>query len=225
MKQVKEKNTLNDEELRQALAHVLWICGAPDAGKTSVATRLSEEYDLQLYSCDEHAEKHWLNHVSQDPNSFGYQWMQLSVEERWLQPLKTQLSNLLRITKDDFFLVIDDLRQMPKAPLILVEGNIPPKLVAPMLMTKQQAIWMVPNNEFYQASFYRRGKHLGHTDKENPEQTRANHMARDRLFTEYIKKEALTREFELLEIDGSRSLSEVAKRIEHHFASFLQPLR
>jgi hypothetical protein len=215
---------LNDEESRQALAHVLWISGAPDAGKTSVVTMLVEKYGLQVYSCDEHAEDHWLNHISQDPASFGHTWLSLSLDERWLQPPETQLQNVLQITEDDFPFVVGDLLKMSKAPLIMVDGNIPPKLVEPLLTTNQQAIWLVPTDSFYRASFFRRQKHLGHNNRSDPQQTRDNHMARDRLFAEYIKEEALTRRLALLEIDGSRSLREVADMVEAHFASFLNPL-
>jgi hypothetical protein len=221
MEQMTKQDRVDDNELRQALAHVLWIGGGPNAGRTSVAAALVEKYGLQLYSYDEHAEDHWLNHVSQDPDSFGYNLMQLPVEERWLQPPEMQMHSVLRIVEDDFPLVLDDLLAMSRERPIIVEGNIPPGLVAPLLTTKQQAIWMVASDEFYQASFYRRKKHLGHNDKRDSEQTRANHMARDRLFTKYIKEEAVARGFELLEIDGSRSLKEVVRRVRDHFAMLL----
>ena len=203
------------------MSHVLWMGGGPDAGKTSVAMLLAEQHALQLYACDEHAEEHWENVVSQDPSSFGYQLMQLPVEERWLQPPETQLRNLLRITQDDLPLVIADLLAMPNDRLIIVEGNLPPELIAPLITSSHQAIWLVASAAFYQASFFRRTKDLGHKDKQNPDQTLANHMTRDKLFTQYVKNEVSTRGLALLEIDESLTLSEVMQKVEAHFGAFL----
>jgi broad-specificity NMP kinase len=84
---------LSKEDLMNTLSHVLWIGGAPDAGKTTVAQSLCDKHGLLYYSLGEHAEEHWLNHVSKDPTSFGYQVMQLSLDEKgpWrsLQPVGT----------------------------------------------------------------------------------------------------------------------------------------
>lgn len=186
---------------------------------------LSEKHGLQLYSCDEHAEEHWTNHLSHDPAAVGHTLMSPSLDERWLQPPEMLLHNVLRIIRDDFPYIIDDLIAMPKGMSIMVEGNIPPQLVEPLLTTKQQAIWMVPTDSFHQASFFGREKHLDHSDRSDPQQALDNHTAGDRLFTVYIKEEAVARGLELLEIDGSRSLSQVVDRVEDHFAPFLNPLQ
>ena len=75
--------------------------------------------------------------------------------------------------------------------------------------------------EFYQASFYRREKHLGHRNDGDPDLTLANHMTRDKMFTEYVKNETLARGLTMLEIDGSLSLNEVTHMVEAHFEIFL----
>ena len=212
---------LNDETLQQALRHVLWIGGAPDAGKTSVAAVLVEKYGLQFYSLDEHAEEHWFDHVSKDPSAFGHAWMSRSLDERWLQPPEQQLRNVLRITEDDFPLVVTDLLAMPKESPILVEGNVPPELVEPLLATKQQAIWLIPTESFALSSFLRREKHVAHNDRRDPRQTKANHIARDRLLTEHVQQEALTRNLKLLEVDDSCALMEVVALVEAHFGPVL----
>ncbi len=43
---------LSEHNLRSVLAHVLWIGGAPDAGKTSIANLLAEKHQLQVYHFD-----------------------------------------------------------------------------------------------------------------------------------------------------------------------------
>ena len=44
--------------LLSALAHVLWIGGAPDAGKTSIA-KCSRKQQLQVYHFDRHEPAHF----------------------------------------------------------------------------------------------------------------------------------------------------------------------
>ena len=41
-----------ETDLKRALAHVLWIGGPPDAGKTSIAQLLARKYKLQVYRFD-----------------------------------------------------------------------------------------------------------------------------------------------------------------------------
>jgi hypothetical protein len=44
---------------RAALAHVLWLGGAPDAGKTTVARALARRFGLRLYLLDDAQPAHW----------------------------------------------------------------------------------------------------------------------------------------------------------------------
>ncbi len=42
----------SDDDLKGALAHVLWIGGATGAGTTSVAQAMAEKHGLQAYHYD-----------------------------------------------------------------------------------------------------------------------------------------------------------------------------
>jgi adenylate kinase family enzyme len=43
-----------DQQLRQALAHVLWIGGGTDTGKTTISEIIAARYAFQLYHYDQH---------------------------------------------------------------------------------------------------------------------------------------------------------------------------
>lgn len=47
------------DALRARLAHVLWIGGPPDAGKSTVAATLGARYGLPAYSFDRHEPVHF----------------------------------------------------------------------------------------------------------------------------------------------------------------------
>src|ERR671925_602693 len=47
-----------DDVTATALAHVLWLGGASDSGKSTVARLLAERHRWQIYPCDFHEHKH-----------------------------------------------------------------------------------------------------------------------------------------------------------------------
>ncbi|MBV7339672.1 hypothetical protein KFU94_67955 [Chloroflexi bacterium TSY] len=212
---------LSQEEIKQALTHVLWIGGGPDAGKTSVTTVLAEKYGWYFYSKDEHLEDFWENYISQDPNSYGNQVMKLSLDERWLQPIEEQLQRLDRIGAEIEPLILNGLMSIGNETPIIFEGNSSPKFIVPYLSSMHQAIWMVPTESFRNDSFYRREKHLAHEKRSDPQQTLANHIARDRAIIKQVADAVRGQGFKLLETDGSHSIEEAAEIVKAHFEPHL----
>ncbi|MEM7134225.1 MAG: hypothetical protein AAF702_48595 [Chloroflexota bacterium] len=211
---------LNHEQIKQALTHVLWIGGSPDAGKTSVGTALAEKKGWLFYSCDEHAEALLTNHILNDPVAFWPTWVKRPVDARWLEPVENQAQNMLRIETDLFPWITSELLTMSTQMPIVVEGNLPPNLISPYLTTKHQALWMIPTPAFARASFDRRGKD-DHSERSDPRRVRENHMARDRLLGEHSKREAEARALKVLEIDGTHPIEEVSEIARNHFEPHL----
>lgn len=209
---------LSNHDLMKALSHVRWIGGAPDAGKSTLATLIGEQFNLQVYSFDEHAEDIWENHVSQDPSAFAHEWMQLSVDERFIQQSpETQVQNILRIERESFPHFVSDILELPVEPPIIVEGNIVPSLLESILPSKQHAIWLTPSASFKLASFNGRGKNKWHNERSDPKKALANHLTRDALFEQHVKNQAEAGNFKLLEIDGSLTVDEVVQIVARHF--------
>src|SRR4029453_9127340 len=91
------------------LAHVLWIGGAPDAGKTTIAGLLAERHHWQWYSCDLHTQ----NHISRsDPTQLPavYAKHGKSIEGGWVQPTPDQLLRwIVAINDERFPMILADL--------------------------------------------------------------------------------------------------------------------
>jgi shikimate kinase len=209
------------QELKQALAHVLWIGGATDAGKTTISRMIAERYGFQRYDYDQ-------NDLPQmtrlaETNATHHAFLAASMDERWVQPEPEDLlKRELECFQDRFRLVIEELLILPKAPVIVAEGfGLTPELLWPLLSDRRQAIWLVPTEAFKWASMRRRNKPTFRDQTSDPARATWNLFQRDMLLADHVKAEAQARGLTVWEVDGSRSAEETATLIEEHFAPFL----
>ncbi len=207
---------------KQALAHVLWIGGATDAGKTTVAEIIAERHGLHYYNYDRHGRKH----QKKLDKRFAYsrKWSNQSNDERWVQTTPAELVQLvIRFFQDRFPMVVEDLMALPKEPIILAEGfGFTPKLVAPLLSSQRQAIWLVSSAEFKWFSMKQREKYTRRLEWRDPERGINNLFERDMLLAARVESQVAARGFTLHEVDGSRSVDEMVAIVEHHFEPFLR---
>ena len=210
-----------DQELRQALSHILWIGGATDTGKTTVSQIIAERYELQLYNYDRH-DLPQIERLAQTLPRYRA-FLSASLDERWVHPEPEDLVQfMLRAFRDRFPLVIEDLLALPRKPMIVAEGfGFTPELLSPVLSSKRQAIWLVPTEGFKWASMKRRNKPSFRDKTSNPERAARNVFRRDMLLAERVKAQAQSRGLAVYDVDESRSLEEMATLIEQHFEPFL----
>lgn len=215
------REVLVDQELGQALSHVLWIGGATDTGKTTISQIIAERYGLQLYNYDRH-DSLQIERLAQTLPRYRA-FLSASLDERWVRPDPEDLVQwLMQAFRDRFPLVVKDLLDLPKKPMIVAEGfGLTPELLSPVLSSKRQAIWLVPTEEFKWASMKRRNKPSFRDQVSNPERATRNVFTRDMLLAERVKAQVQARSLTVYEVDGSRSVEEMATLIEQHFEPFL----
>jgi 2-phosphoglycerate kinase len=210
-----------DQQLRQALSHVLWIGGATDTGKTTIAQIMAERYGLQLYHYDRH-DLPQLERLAQTLPRYRA-FLDASLDERWVHPEpKDLLQFVLRGFQDRFPLVVEDLLDLAKEPMILAEGfGFTPDLLSPILSSKRQAIWLVPTEDFKRASMERRNKPSFKDKVSDPERATRNVFVRDMLLAEEMSAQAESRGLTVYEVEGTRSVEEMATLIERHFELYV----
>jgi hypothetical protein len=210
-----------DQELRQALSHVLWIGGATDTGKTTVSQIIVARHGLQLYNYDRHdlAQVKRLTRTRSHYKAF----LTDSLDERWVRPEPEQLvERALRAFRDRFPLVVEDLLGLPRSPMIVAEGfGLTPELLSPILSSKRQAIWLVPTKEFKWTSMKRRNKPSFRKKTSNPERATSNVYKRDMLLAKHVWDQAQPLGLTVYKVDGSNSADEIATWIEQHFEPFI----
>jgi len=103
-------------------------------------------------------------------------------------------------------MVIDDLRALPTAPLVVAEGSsLPASAVSSGIADRSRAIWLVPSAAFHRAQLEARGPSPG---------------AR-RLFpalASLIEREAREHAAPILPVDGSKGVEETTDAVEALFA-------
>jgi hypothetical protein len=210
-----------EQELGQSLSHVLWIGGGTDSGKTTISQIIAKRYGLQLYNYD----RHDLPQVKRLAQTSAHYRTALtaSMDERWVRPEPAYLvQRALRGFRDRFPLVIEDLLALPREPMIVAEGfGLTPALLFPVLSSVRQAVWLVPTEAFKWASMQRRNKPSFRDETSDPERATRNLFRRDMMLTERFKAQARSRGLTVYEVDGSRSIAEMAALIDQHFAPFL----
>jgi hypothetical protein len=208
--------------MRERLGHVMWIGGGTGAGKSSVALALAERYGLARYDYDWHDSRDHTERTRLDLHPHRAAFLAMSLDERWvLRTPREMADNAVGSFRDRFEMVIEDMLAMPRDRAIVANGfGFLPELVAPVIASGRQAIWLLPTATFRDFALTRRGWTTieGTSD---PDRARANRLARDDLLTEHVRQKAAQLGLATINVDGSRALAEVIDEVERHFSPLL----
>lgn len=210
------------QDIRDRLAHVLWIGGGPNVGKTTLSRLLAGKYDLRIYNLDWHLVRAHRFRPGVAPPG----WNEQSMDERWVHPSPEDLAqrDLASWTRR-FSFVVDDLVSTARDRVVVAEGpGVFPWSVAEVVRSPRQAIFLIPSTEFADRVYERRHRddpnspHLLTTD---PARARANVRARNALMVERIVASCEELGLRYVRMDGSRDLDDSLALLEEHFKPHL----
>jgi hypothetical protein len=184
------------------MAPVLWIGGAPAAGKSTVARALSRRYGLRLYGADTRTWVHRDRALAAGSKAAG-RFEELSPEERWRRPTAELLAMSLHGERGS--MVLADLAALPEAPLVVAEGTTLPAYAA----DPARSVWLLPTPDLQAAQLAARGLADGPA----------------RLYTalrKLITAEAAEHGLPTLTLDGSTGPEHTVRTVE---ALLAEPLR
>lgn len=212
------------EDTRDTLRHVLWIGGPPDSGKTTIANILAERYGLQVYHFDRHEPDHDSRVRRASPAKYPYNhaWDAKTLDELWVAGPPSAMAELVvGCWSERIGLVTEDLLAMSTHRPIVAEGpGFFPEVVLPLLSHPRQAVWLVPSEAFKRASHERRGKSFG-DEVSDPNRATRNHIERDLLMAEHYRQKTRELSLAVYEVDGAKSVEEMAALVEARFAPLL----
>jgi ADP-ribose pyrophosphatase YjhB (NUDIX family) len=204
--------------LRQALAHVRFVGGPPDAGKSTVAQHLVDRHGLRRYTFDNWAPRHV---ARMDParQPALHAFSLASMDERWvLRTPEEMAAEAVRLWTERFWMMVEDLLAPPREPAIVAEGpGLFPECVAQVIEEPCQAIWLLPTREFKLASAQRRDKPTIRHGTSDPDRAAERWLARDLLLGEHVRREVERLGLPSVVVDGGRSADQMADALERHF--------
>lgn len=206
--------------LGEELAGVRWIGGGPGAGKTTVARRLAERYGCRLYVADD-ALQSYGERLNRPEYPLTQAFMAMNMDQRWVRRSPEEMFRTFhRFQGEGFDVIVDDLRTLVgRGTVVIAEGlSLIPRLVAPLLTTTNQAVWLVPTSKFSRDAIEARGGKwsiAGRTS--DPERALANLRERDELFVREVKRQVAELGLHSVVIDGTAAADGVAQRVADLF--------
>jgi shikimate kinase len=199
------------------LSHVLWVGGAPGAGKSTVARRLAQCYGLHLYDTDAMMSAHG-RRVTAGEAPYLHRFIAMSQDERWANRTPAEMLDTFHWFRGEgFSLIADDLRALPAG--TVAEGfRLLPHLVRPLLTDVNRAVWLLPTAEFRRDALASRGSTWELAGKtSDPERALRNLAERDRMFTERLAGETRRLGCRTLHLDRGITADEVFARVSELF--------
>jgi broad-specificity NMP kinase len=174
-------------------ANALWIGGPQGSGKSSVAQALAERFGLQLFNVDHRT---WV-HEARMPRT---EFKTLTMDERWVHATPEQMLRwFVTTSRHRFRLVLEDLRELPDEPAVIVEGpQLFPTNVAAVLRSPDQALFLLPDAAEMEERLLARGPMAKTSDGVR---ARENANARDLLIAQTFEREARELRLPVLRVD------------------------
>jgi len=208
------------------ISRVLWMGGAPCAGKSSIADLLAAQYGWQVYRCDDAYPVH-TERATPDEQPLLYRFARMSWDEIWMRPVHVQVKDEIAVYREQFPLILDDLARLAPGPVIAEGAALLPEFVAEVLTDSWRAVWVVPTADFVWTRYRQRGEWVDGILQQcgDPEECFRRWMERDIAFAEHAAAGAAARGWRVIWVDGSRSIQEHAQEVAEWFRPALQASR
>jgi hypothetical protein len=185
------------------LGHVLWIGGAPSAGKTTVATRLARRHGLRWYNADTRTWAH-RDRALQEGIAAAIRWEAMTPEERWVTSTPAEMLEL-SLHGERGPMVVDELLALPRSPLVVADGTTLP---AAAVGDRSRAVWLIPTPELQRERLSERGHSCGVCEF-------------GLLLGDTIEREAREHDVPILVVDGTLGIDATVAAVEQRFEEAL----
>jgi hypothetical protein len=171
-----------------------------------MARRLARAHGLRLYSADTRT---WIHRDRALDAGVAHaeRWEALAPSERWDRSDGDLVEMSLHVERGP--MVIDDLRALPPAPLIIAEGStLPASVVSSGVADRAQVVWLLPTPAFQDAQLMATGVADG-----------LSRLAR--LLLRHAEGDARDHGLNVLVVDGSQAIADVVTILEREFRAAL----
>lgn len=209
----------NKERQLQSLFSAIYVLGgSPCSGKSTLAERLSRDFDLPYYKVDDHLWRH-LEQADAPSQPTMAAYGKMSWEEIWSQPVDSQVQDVFAYYTEQFSMILADLLAYSGQEPIIMEGAaFLPGLIHGWGVAVQHAIFLVPTKAF-QIRYYSQRTWIASILEtcKDPGQAFENWMERDTKFGLKIAQQAQSLGYRTLFIDGTKDINLIYSDVNEHF--------
>ncbi|MDT8381557.1 MAG: hypothetical protein RQ728_04800 [Brevefilum sp.] len=192
--------------------------GSPCSGKSTIAERLSQAFELTYYKVDDHIKRHLEKANPQEqPTMAAYSHM--SWNDIWSRPMGLQVAEEFNYYTEQFPMILEDLLEFKSINTLIMEGAaFLPSLLHDWGIKPHQVLFMVPTKAF-QLKHYSERPWIDQILKEcaNPQQAFENWMERDHHFGKEIIRQAQSLYYTYFIVDGSLTEDALYTKVKNHF--------
>lgn len=216
------------ETLQKELSHVYWIGGTGCAGKSTIAKKLAAQYRLAIYHCDDHFLEHFARvEAEQLPlptmaevhanRSAGR--MMLGEDQGDIDHGK-YMAMCFAAWQEDFTLVVDDLRLMPRQPTIVEGVTVVPWLVA-KIAPRSRVVTMVGYDSFRRETYMNPDRPelvlKRFSESVDPVRALENILQANALIAATFLRCGQAYDWFTIDVDGSVDADSIARTVAEHF--------
>jgi hypothetical protein len=190
-----------------------WIGGSPCSGKSTAAGILAASRNMRLYSCDDAFERHAAT-VQPTAGPTLKKVTAMSLDDRLAQPVEVQVSDVFRLYREEFPLILQDLGDAGE-PVLVERAALLPELLAGRNVPADRAVWVVPTEDF-QRRHYRQRTWASDllASAVHPERAFIRWMQRDAAFAQLIANQARELGYSVITVDGIAGATDIAAAID-----------
>jgi hypothetical protein len=138
------------------LAHIFWLGGSPCCGKSTIADRIAARAGMLVYRCDDAFYDH-VKLVTPDTQPAFNKIASYDADGLWLRPVEQQIAEEIELYREEFRMILEDLRALPTDRPIIAEGAaLMPELLAPLGIPHYKMMWVVPTGAFQRSHYEQR---------------------------------------------------------------------
>ncbi len=210
--------TKNIHHLRTLFSSCLVVGGSPCSGKSTIAERISHEFNISYYKVDDHEKRH-LEKANPQEHPTMVTYTQMEWDEIWSRAVTIQVKEEFRFYAEKFTMILEDLLLFDNTNVVILEGAaFLPSLIHAWGVQAQQAIFLIPTKTF-QISHYSERPWINSilASCKKPQQAFTNWMERDHRFGQEIIKEAQSYNYQYAIIDDNLNKEVLYKMVKKHF--------
>lgn len=227
------------KQAKESLSHIYWICGSTSAGKSTIATKLADDYGMVHYSGDAQLPEHRSRATEEDypaMHSANSQPFMTFMTRTLTQP-PDKIGDIMReINRERLLMAVEDLRALPNNPKVVAEvfcGDVFGILC--QLIDYYRVVFLVSTKDFQKKEYQRRFRgHKGSKDSSgfrkelencaDPEAVFMSGWVQYQLYiNQYTRDECRKHNLRLLITGGQSSFEESYKAVCDHFHLSRQP--